>query len=299
MIINSGNLRTQGRNFNALFNRGLGRAPTDHEMVAMTVPSSTAAQEYGWLGKFPSVREWLGSRVVQNIKTHDYTIRNKDWELTVAVDRNDLEDDNIGIYGPLFEEMGASTSAKACQLVFELLKAGFTTSCYDGQFFFDTDHPVILEDGTDGVVSNSQGGAGAYWFLADLSEGRTLKPIILQMRKAWQFVTRDALTDDNVFDLKEFRYGADARMNVGYGFWQMIQGSRQPLAAANYKTAYQQLEGMKGDHGRPLGLRPTHLICGPALREEASKLLTAELGTNGESNIWRNTAQLMVTPWLA
>lgn len=299
MIINSGNLRTQGRAFNALFARGLGRAPTDHRAVAMTVPSSTGSQEYGWLGKFPSVREWLGSRVVQNIRTHDYTIRNRDWELTVAVDRNDFEDDNIGIYGPLFEEMGASTCAKACELVFELLKAGFTTPCYDGQFFFDTDHPVILADGTDGVVSNSQGGAGAHWFLADLSESRTLKPIILQMRKDWTFVTRDALTDDNVFNLKEFRYGADARMNVGYGFWQMIQGSRQPLTAANYKAAYQALEGMKGDHGRPLGLKPTHLIVPPALREDASKLLTAELGTNGETNIWRGTAELMVTPWLA
>lgn len=299
MIINSGNLRTLGTAFLASYQRGLGRAPTDHQMVAMTVPSTTGSNEYGWLGKFPSAREWLGSRVVQNMSTSGYTIKNKDYELTIGVDRNDIEDDNIGLYGPMFEEIGSSTGAKACELIYGLLKAGFTTACFDGQFFFDTDHPVILEDGTPGTYSNTGGGSGAYWFLADLSPQRALKPLILQMRKDWEFVARDKPTDDNVFDLKEYRYGSDARMNGGYGFPQMIYGSRQALTAANYATAFAAIENMKGDHGRPLGMKPTHLICAPSLRESAARLLSAELGTNGETNVWRGTAELMVTPWLA
>lgn len=299
ITVTPGLLKTQGITHLGSFQRGLGRAPTEHLAVAMVVRSSTGANEYGWLGKFPSVREWLGPRVVQNLKGFGYTIKNRDWELTIAVDRNDVEDDNTGLYAPMFEEMGQSTSAKACQLVFDLLKNGFTTQCYDGQFFFDTDHPVILEDGTDGTYSNSQGGSGAPWFLADLAPNRAIRPIILQMRKDWKFVARDSLTDDNVFDLKEFRYGADARMNVGYGFPQMIIGSRQPLNATNYAAAYAALEGMKGDHGRPLGMKPTTLIAGPSNREAGAKLLTAELGANGETNTWRGTAQLMVTPWLA
>lgn len=299
MKINSPNLKTLGVGFRANYQGGLGRAPTDHLAVAMVVPSSTGSNEYGWLGKFPSAREWLGDRVVQNMRSHDYTIKNKDWELTVAVDRNDIEDDNIGIYGPMFEEIGASTGAKACELVYGLLAAGFTTPCYDGQFFFDTDHPVILEDGTQGTFSNSGGGSGPAWFLADLSPARRLKPIILQMRKDWEFVAKDNPNDENVFMRKEFIYGSEARMNVGYGFPQMIFGSRQPLTAANYKAAYAALEGMKGDHGRPLGIKPTHLITGPALREDAVKLTTSELGANGETNPWRGTATAMITPWLA
>lgn len=299
MIINSGNLKTLGTGYSALYQGGLGMAPTDHLMVAMQVPSSTASQEYGWLGKFPSAREWLGDRVIQNFKTHDYTIKNKDYELTVAVDRNDIEDDNIGLYGPMFTEMGAATGAKACELVYGLLKAGFDTICYDGQFFFDTDHPVILADGSAGTVSNSGGGSGTAWFLADLSPQRVLKPIILQMRKDWQFVAKDNPDDENVFMNKQFLYGSDARMNVGFGFWQTIYGSKQTLNSTNFQAAYAALENMKGDHGRPLGLKPTHLIVPPSLRATATALLNNELTTGGETNTTRGWATPFVTPWLA
>lgn len=298
-IITPGLLKTLGTGFKASFQGGLSIAPTDHQMIAMTVPSSTASNEYGWLGKFPSVREWIGDRVVQNMRAHDYSIKNKDYELTIGVDRNDIEDDNVGIYGPMFEEMGASTGAKDCELVFSLLKAGFSTLCYDGQFFFDTDHPVLDENGVAQSVANTDGGAGTPWFLADLSPQRKLKPLILQKRKEFEFVSKDKIDDDNVFDKKEFRYGADARMNVGFGFWQMIWGSKQTLNAANLAIAYAAIENMKGDFGRPLGLKPTHLICPPTLRSAATKLAINDLGASGESNEWKGSFIPLITPWLA
>jgi phage major head subunit gpT-like protein len=292
-------LKTLGVGFKASYQGGLDVAPTDHEMIAMEVPSTTKSNEYGWLGKFPSVREWLGDRVVQNMAGSSYTITNKDFELTIGVDRNDIEDDELGIYGPMFSEMGSSTGSKSCQLVYDLLKAGFATACYDGQFFFDTDHPVLNEAGVVTSVANTDGGAGTPWFLADLSPQRKLKPLILQKRKDFEFVSKDAITDDNVFMRKEFLYGADARMNVGYGFWQMIWGSKQTLNAANLATAFAAIEGMKGDYGRPLGLKPTHLIVPPSLRSAATKLANNELGANGESNEWKGTFTPLITPWLA
>ena len=167
MLINSDNLKTLGTGFQAAFKRGLGQAAAQRSLVATPVPSSTKSEEYGWLGKMPNMREWLGDRVIQNIKTHDYTIKNRDWELTLGVDRNDIEDDNVGVYTPLFEEMGRSVEAHPEQLVFELLKAGFTTPCYDGQFFFDTDHPVLDAAGAEISVANTDGGVGTPWFLID------------------------------------------------------------------------------------------------------------------------------------
>ena len=292
-------IKTLGAEFNDHFKGGLNIAPTDHKMIAMEVRSNTKKNEYAWLGKMPSVREWLGDRVVQNMAGSSYAIENKDFELTIGVDRNDIEDDNLGVYTPAFEEMGASTGAKACELVYGLLKAGFTTPCYDGQFFFDTDHQVLNENGAPTAVANTDGGAGTPWFLADLSPERRLKPLILQVRKDFEFVARDAGSDTNVFMRKEFQYGADARMNVGYGFWQMIWGSRQTLNAANLATAFAAIEGMKGDYGRPLGLKPTHLIVPPSLRSAANKLANNELGANGESNEWKGTFTPLITPWLA
>lgn len=297
MIINRNTLVTLGTGFKASFQGGLGRAPTDHNRVAMPVPSSTGKEEYGWLGKLPSAREWLGDRVINNLGQSGYAITNKDFELTVGVDRNHIQDDNLGIYGPLFEEMGQSTGAKACELVYGLLKLGFSSACYDGQFFFDTDHPVLDENGSPVSVANTDGGSGAPWFLIDAT--RVFKPVILQRRKDWDFVSKDNLDDDNVFMRKEFLYGADARMNVGFGLWQLAWGSKQALNATNYAAARAALMGMKGDYGRPLGVRPSLLVVPPSLESAGRKILQSQLGTGGETNEWANTSELLVTPWLA
>lgn len=62
-----------------------------------------------------------------------------------------------------------------------------------------------------------------YWFL--LCTSRFLKPFIYQVRKQIKFVSLTKDTDENVFMLDEFLYGADGRSNAGYGFWQMAYGS--------------------------------------------------------------------------
>jgi phage major head subunit gpT-like protein len=178
-----------------------------------------------------------------------------------------------------------------------MLAAGFTLVCYDGQNFFDTDHPVIDADGeTINQVANTDGGGGAPWFL--LCTRMPLKPIILQKRKDFEFVAKDKLDDDNVFMNKEFIYGADARGNVGFGFWQMAWGSKQTLDPAHYETARAAIMGMKGDNGLPLGLVPDLLVVGNTNEGAGRGLLTSQLVNGGESNKWAGSAELLVVPWL-
>lgn len=300
MEINKGNLSLLGTGFSAAFRGGLGMAPPQHLEVASVVPSSTGRNEYGWLNQFRGMREWIGDRVYNQITQSDYVIKNKDWEDTVEVERNDIEDDNLGQYSLMFQEMGRATAAHPCELVFALLKAGFSTSCYDGQYFFDTDHPVLDALGNVTSVANTDGGAGAPWFLIDTS--RVLKPIIFQERKKAVMVAKDSPTDDNVFKRKKFVYGVDARYNVGFSFWQFAWGSRQPLNATTYATARAALMNMKGDYGRPLGLltgaKPLLLV--PGTMESAGlKLINNELGADGETNEWKDTARLLASAWLA
>ena len=298
MLINSENLRTLGVAFNASFQGGLGMAPQDHMRVASQVPSTTGQNEYGWLGQIPGVREWVGDRVVQNLNAHSYAIKNKDFELTIGVRRNDIQDDNVGIYGPMFTEMGRSTGALPCQLVYQLLKAGWTTACYDNQNFFDTVHPVISKDGsTVNQVANTDGGAGEPWFLID--DSRAIKPLLLQMRKEFEFVAKDRPTDDNVFNKKEFLYGADARMNVGFGFWQFDWGSKQVLDDAHYKLARASIAQFTGDYGKPIGASGKLLIVGPNNEEAARTLLKADRNAAGATNVWMGSAELLVSDWLA
>jgi len=299
MQINQSALRTLFTGFNAAFRNGLdSQAASQFGRIATTVPSTTREQDYGWLGKIPNVREWVGDRVVHNITQAGYTIRNKSYEVTISVSKDDIEDDNLGIYGPLFTELGAASGAHYDQLVFGLLKAGFATACYDRQYFFDTDHPVLAEDGvTVNSVANTDGGAGEPWFLID--DSRFLKPVILQKRADWNLVRKDQPTDDNVFDRKEFVYGTDARHNVGFGFWQFAWGSKQVLSKDSYGDARTAMMGLKGDFGRPLGVRPRLLVVPPSLEKAGLEILNAERDAAGATNVYKGTAELMVCPWLA
>lgn len=296
MIINSGNLDALRVGFSTIYSRALTQASSQYGLIATTVPSTAKDNKYGWLGKLPNMRQWIGDRVVHGLAEHDYAIKNLPFEMTVSVDRDDIEDDNLGVYETRFVEMGEAVAAHPDQMVFGALADGFTGLCYDGQPFFDTDHPVIGEDGTITTVSNSGGGSGTAWYL--LCTNRAMKPIIFQDRKKPQFVALDRPEDHNVFSRKEYVYGVDARRNVGYGFWQMAYGSKQTLDATSYEAARVAISTMKGDHGRPLGLRPNLLVVPGSLEGAAREILMSERNEAGATNKWRGTAELLVADWL-
>lgn len=75
MLINAANLNSLRVGFNASFQRGLGQAQPMWNRVATEVRSTQKEQKYGWLGKIPRVREWIGPRLVQNLMQHDYAIK--------------------------------------------------------------------------------------------------------------------------------------------------------------------------------------------------------------------------------
>lgn len=298
MIINAGGMKTLYIAFNAAFKQGLGQAKSQYEQIATVVPSTTGSEEYGWLGQLPSLRKWVGDRVINGIKTHGYTIKNEPFESTVAVPRAKIEDDQYGVYTPLMQEMGRATEAHPDELVFGLLKDGASKLCFDGQYFFDTDHPVIDADGSVGSQSNwdNNSGAGTAWYLLDTS--RSIKPIIFQNRKSPNFVALDREQDENSFMRGEFVYGVDCRRNVGFGFWQMAYGSRKDLTEENLVAAYKAMAERKGDNGRPLGIKPTLLVVTPGQVFAAKKLVNATTLANGAENVMKGLVDVVDTPWI-
>lgn len=296
MILNSSNLAILFRAFKTAFQAGFTGAPSLWQRVATRVPSSTSVEDYGWLGQIPGMREWIGDRQINNLGQYDYSIKNKKFESTVGVDRDKIDDDQYGIYTPLMQMLGQNAAEHPDILVFSLLAAGFTTFCYDKQYFFDTDHPVIQADGSVASVSNVQAGAGSPWFLLDTR--RPLKPLIFQDRKGANFVVLDKETDENVFMKGQLIYGVDSRCNVGFGFWQMAFGSKATLDAANFEAAYDAMGAFKGDQGKPLGVSPNLLVVGPTNASKARKIVQTQLINGGDSNINFNRVELLEVPWL-
>lgn len=125
-----------------VFDDAFKAAESSWHMVAMEVPSNGASNTYAWIEKFPKLRKWIGEKTVKQLKGHAYTIQNDDFEATVEIDRNDIEDDNLGIYKPQAQMAGESSKQWADDLVFSTLTQGFSETCYDGKTFYATNHEV-------------------------------------------------------------------------------------------------------------------------------------------------------------
>lgn len=291
MIINQATLQAAYKTFKVIFNQAFDGAPSQCDLVAMRAPSNTREQGYPWLGDFPGMREWIGDRVIKDLSAYDYTIKNKSYEATVGVDRDDIADDLLGLYNPMIQGLAQAAKEHPDILVFALLKQAFTAKCFDGQYFCDTDHPW-----GESQVSNS--GGGEPWFLMDLR--RPIKPLILQIRKTPEFVALDKPDDEENFMRKKFMYGVDDRKNVGFGLWQLCYGSKQTLNVASYAAARAAMMSFKREDGAtPLGIIPTHLVHGPQLESAAKTAIDAANEAGGASNIWYNTVKTVNVPWLA
>ena len=137
----------------AIFFDAYTAAPTNWEQIATVVPSEKDTEQYAWLGSVPKMREFTDERLPAGLLEHDYSIKNKTWEASIAVDRAALEDDQYGQIKLRVQSLAEETKWHQDELVYTLLAAGFADTlgvCYDGQYFFDDDH----SEGDSGTQSN-------------------------------------------------------------------------------------------------------------------------------------------------
>ena len=305
-IVNSAtlnNLRTTVRGeFNIAFKNA--NATSLYKRLATTIKSTSKTNTYDWLGKFPQMREWVGKRVLKDMSEASYQITNKKYEATLGVDRADIEDDNLGLYSTIAQSMGQEANEFLDREIAKLLKNGFTTTCYDGQNFFDEEHPVFEKvDGTGSkkLVSNiykkTPSDASEPWYL--LSLDRPLKPLIHQERTGMELESLTDTKDESVFMEDVYRYGIRYRGNFGYGLWQQAVASKADLDSDAFEAAYKQMQEFKRDGGDPMGIRATALVVSPSLQSAAEKILKRTVLDNGAGNINYNKVELIVNPWLA
>ena len=284
-VITHASLEALRTGFQTTFMGALEQVEPQYMEVATVVNSTTKSNTYGWLGAMPGFREWIGDRVMNSIQEHGYSIVNKTFESSINVSRDDFEDDNLGVYNPLVQEMAREGGLFPDELVYGLMADGFTTQCYDGQFFFDTDHPVNAKadgSGSDTSVANmfvDSGYTGEPWYLLDTS--RAVKPMIWQDRRKLALTAKFSLTDEAVFTKNEFQFGADLRGNAGFSFWQFAYGMKAELNADNFWKAWEAMRDFRRDGGNKLKIKPTTLIVPASLERAATELIDRQLKVEG------------------
>lgn len=133
-----------------VFQKAYKEVPTVWQRLATVVDSNKASEDYAWLGQPPAMREFGAERIPKGLSEFTYTIRNKKYENSIRVDADALEDEQYGQIKTRVQQLAQVAARFPEKLVVQLIRDGFTTLCYDGQYFFDTDH----SENNSGTQSN-------------------------------------------------------------------------------------------------------------------------------------------------
>lgn len=118
--------------------------------VSAMFESNQESETYKWLGMAPAMREWVGGRHAKGFRENGITIVNKTFESTLEVLLNEMRRDKTGQIMVRVRELAERTNAHWAKLLSALIVNAESAVCYDGQYFFDTDH----SEGDSGTQSN-------------------------------------------------------------------------------------------------------------------------------------------------
>jgi len=108
--------------------------------IGMEFKSDQESETYKWLGSSPMMREWIGGRLAKSLMENGITIKNKAFEATMEIAVKDLRRDKTGQISIRIGEMADRVNQHWASLLSTLIINGTSAVCYDGQYFFDTDH---------------------------------------------------------------------------------------------------------------------------------------------------------------
>lgn len=140
MQINQSNLTKLYEGLRVIFMEAYQGGTTKWEMLAMRTTSTQEKEIYKWLGAIPGMKEFLGEANINNLASHGFDIRNKEFDNVIAVPQADIERDSYGVYNPMFQAMGLAARQHRDELLAEIMVDGFSEACYTGKNFFAANH---------------------------------------------------------------------------------------------------------------------------------------------------------------
>lgn len=232
------------------FNTGKERSILDK--VAMVVPSTTAAVVHVWLEQLPRMREWIGDRLVENIKSNGMTIKNKLFESTKEMPRTDIEDDQHGLYLPIAELMGADAAAYPDKLCVDELVDN-NNWLADAASFFKADRQygsnVILNYTTNELTDANFEAAYTTMtsYLGHSDDPLNVVPFALVHGPTTRGVAWDITTNDiRAIIAADASTWTGGGKNRNKGLVVPIQSSRLVGAAADYWYLLGEVGGIRG-----------------------------------------------------
>ena len=92
--------------FNLQFQQGYSETAPWWSQIATLKTSATAQETFAWASRVGQLREWIGERQMRSVGTYAQTIVNKDFEDSIELERNRIEDDQYGIFDFPLRDLG-------------------------------------------------------------------------------------------------------------------------------------------------------------------------------------------------
>lgn len=152
MIINRSNLRAFQFALDTSFSKGLGMTKTGEGAVHPILCHEKEVigkkeGQYPWLGASGKIRETTGTKEKVRLPLNRMTVRNGKFSLLLAIDEEDLECDQEGLYTDQAQMFGTETSDHFEDETAKVLAAGFDVKDYTGSNFFAANKRVAPDLG--------------------------------------------------------------------------------------------------------------------------------------------------------
>lgn len=120
-------------------------------VATQPMESDQDTEDYAWLGMAPSMSEMRGEKKFSQLRETPWAVANVEYQGGIKIPKKHVLYDKTGQVDLRVKELAQRTNSHWAKLVGPLLLNGATSLCYDGQYFYDTDH----SEGASGTQSNS------------------------------------------------------------------------------------------------------------------------------------------------
>jgi phage major head subunit gpT-like protein len=120
------------------------------DKLALVVDTPNLINREIWLNAVPTMRMWLGPKVIERISAENTPIVTRPHEVSIAIGKGTIWNDQLGLYGQLVDKLAESYPNALDDMVITFLCAGIQGTSlgatYDGQNLIDTDHTFRSAD---------------------------------------------------------------------------------------------------------------------------------------------------------
>ena len=153
--IDTRTLNELSKTVSTLFNKTLSQQESYADKLTMIAPVSTNTVELPFIDDLgDGLREWTRSvKNIEKLSGGKHSVSVKSYEKTIGIRREDIEDDNIGLYSPAIASLADNVRTNNEKIIADLLINGGTNECFDGEAFFSSTHPSNSSDTFSNLMS--------------------------------------------------------------------------------------------------------------------------------------------------